>query len=328
MDRTEKLADPTLISPVLVTGTQRSGTTLLYKILAGSKAYWAHNEAYRIHSLVFDARSPPQKSELDATLLACFGEKVSRHFALDFAGDRVQAFATMMRRTAEDQGRENWCLKDPRITYFLPQYAARLPDVKFVIIVRDPRAVCRSYMQSTGYNVGRPGNWLAAAERWQQEVTLQLEFAAQNPSRTLVIHYESLISHFLIELKRLCEFLSINCDPEMAHYYKSPAQIDINERNLNVLRPPDPTKIHAWRTRLTARQVSTIETVARTTMEKLGYTSECPPRRISSAVRLAARMHDHLCREYRWQHYKAAKLLRGWGDVSSPGDTGHVAPKR
>ncbi|WP_417737608.1 sulfotransferase family protein [Rosistilla oblonga] len=293
--------------PVFVTGTQRSGTTLMHHILDCSSQFWSRNEMYPVHQLVFGRSKPSQIEQLRQQLNGFLKLDLPETTCGDNEAERVKLLATALDAAASKAGKPRWCLKDPAATYYLQEYATAFPDAKFVIMIRDPRAVCRSYLSPIGFTVGRPANWIAAAERWTNEVEGQISFANEHPDRVMLMHYESAVSQLGVELRRLCSFCEIPNEPALHLYYKHESQARIHNGNRNILTPPDPAKADKWKSTMSKRQMQTVESIAMEMLAKLRYDAMQPFTRTSRMRLATARVHDRLVREWRWQMHKLRK---------------------
>ena len=96
-----------------------------------------------------------------------------------------------------------------------------LSEAKFVFVVRDPRAVIHS-MQQVGARaaakerVAPAGRDLLADLDWINRSTSAGDcFAARNPGRCIVVHYETLVSRPEETLGGVCRFLGLKFDPQM-----------------------------------------------------------------------------------------------------------------
>lgn len=259
---------------------------------------------YSVHSLVFEERIRNRRSELTKQLEEFLSVDLSSTSFTDTKQGRVDFLSRAMAMSATSHRKRRWCLKDPRASYFLQDYVETLPEARFVITIRDPRAVCRSYMSPTGFVVGRPANWIAGAERWKREVTAQLRLQNDYPDRVLILRYEEIITALEQQVDRICEFLGIRPEPAMKNYYKRNSSITIHDGNANILRPPDPSKIDAWRKSMTTAQTLAVESVALPLMESLGYSAVHPYTPVNQLSSIASRIHDRVVREYRWQRHK------------------------
>jgi len=214
-----------------------------------------------------------------------------------------------MQLTAENAGKQRWCLKDPEATYYLDDYAQAFPTAQFIIVYRDPRAVSRSCLDPRGFTVARPANWLVAAERWNRDLDLQMEFAKRHADRVLLLKYESVVSDLAAELVRIADFLAIPNEPALANYYCNTNATGIHSGNEKVLSPPDPTRLEAWKKSMSNSAVQTVEAVTRPQMEQLGYECALPAKALSQPQRLLYRLHHKIVSEYRWQRYKLARMF-------------------
>lgn len=290
--------------PIFVTGTQRSGTTLLHHILGASSQIWSRNEMYAVHDLVFSKRKSSSEKELRELLRSFLGIELSDVPFEDTKQGRSHFLFRTLQAAANSAGKARWCLKDPRATYYLQDYADTSPTSKFIITIRDPRAVVRSYLDPRGFRVGRPANLLVGADRWRDEVKKQLDFVGNNPDRTIIISYESLVTDIAKEIERVAVFLNIPVEKSMLEYFNHAAEIRIHDGNSNILRPPDPTKIDAWRAEFSPQQVRLIESRTGEIMESLGYTCEHPFQSVSAIREAVSKFHHRIVHEYRWQMHK------------------------
>ncbi|QDS96345.1 Sulfotransferase domain protein [Roseimaritima multifibrata] len=290
--------------PIFVSGTQRSGTTLMHRILECSSDVWSCNEMYEVHEFVFGGRSRDRLARLRNELGKFLDVQVEDFNYGEGQDDPVALLATAMELAAARANKPRWCLKDPAVTYYLDEYAEAFPNARFVIMVRDPRAVCRSYLSPVGFTVGRPANWVSAAQRCHREMQRQLAFAQKCPGRVLFVNYESMVSQLDKELGRVCQFIGIQYEPAMQFYYKHQTDMKIHSGNENILTAPDISKAEKWKRTLTDRQVKTVEAIALDSMQAFGYQPMFSRGRVSATRFLIARVHDRFVREYRWQKYK------------------------
>lgn len=299
-DNSTTLTD--LGSPILITGTQRSGTTLLYRILVASRKIFCWNEMFFVHQAMFAADSKKRMAKHE------FAEKLRQRLKLDSPlsdTSKTDAFRQGMMLAAQQAGSDRWCLKDPHLSYYLPDYADAFPNAKFVILVRDGRAVCRSYLDTSTFSLGRPSNPVAAADKWCREVELQLEFMSAYPGRFLCVKYEDLVSNFRSRIQEVSEYLDLDAVGEMLRYHEDSASgTRIHAGNKNVLTPPDKERIDTWKASLTTQEVREFEFIASHTLRSLGYETESNPGRIAALRLWYRRLSDRIIQEIRWQKYK------------------------
>jgi hypothetical protein len=301
--------DSPLKSEIFLTGTQRSGTTLLHHVLDASSQIWSRNEMYEVHPLVFGNGScrRDKNRQLISLLERFLRLDLSDLYAESTQVDGATILKGAMRIEGERRGKKRWCLKDPRLSYFLDEYTDAFPDAHFIVIVRDPRAVCRSYLSKAGFTVGRPANWVTAAERWEREVKTQLQFIDRHRERATLVIYEQLLQDFEVQVRYICDRVQVEVEPQMLRYFERGTEINIHDGNENIFRPPDLGLANKWRAELTEKQIRTVESITAGTMEKLGFEPSFGVRDLSLANKWLCRLHDRVVRECRWQQHKLQK---------------------
>jgi hypothetical protein len=144
--------------------------------------------------------------------------------------------------------------KDPGDVFFLDEirafYATRRAEVRFVLTVRDPRAVLTSIHQ--GHAMGRfggyyehPAQWLAYYEHVRY---------AQQFDDVVTVEYADLVCHPAKVQRRLTEAIGwhVHLPFDQFHTAASPdfhggTGTTPESSPLNGLRPLDPTRLDAWR---------------------------------------------------------------------------------
>lgn len=95
---------------------------------------------------------------------------------------------------------------------FIPAMARTFPEMKFIILVRDPRAVAASK------NITQEKYpWLFLARQWRKLAALAWYYAHNEElmERVLVLRFEDLISDPLKTAKKICMHLGVSFTPEM-----------------------------------------------------------------------------------------------------------------
>ncbi|MDB4695143.1 sulfotransferase [bacterium] len=290
--------------PLFISGTQRSGTTLLHQIISASSQVWSQNEVYPLHRPMFAAPSAKHDRQFAAAMCEFFEVSLPPGNQPLLRKQKLTYFDDAMAAKAEQNNKCRWCLKDPQTTYYLNEYADAFPTANFLILIRDPRAVCRSYLDPRGFTVGRPTNWIVAAERWKNEVTTQLAFAKENPDKVLLVHYESLVSDLPNTIKKVCDKTDIKLEESMLSYYQQEAAVSLHDGNENITRPPDASKANSWRSQLASSAIATIEAITRPIMHELGYDASQAVTEIPFGRVTYARFCHAVISEYRWQRFK------------------------
>ena len=296
---------------LIVTGTQRSGTTLVHRVLHAEGSYFCQNEIDDLNEIAFDNRPKNKVSKgsialtkIESSLNVNLNPKLS-------ASTPASILDAALNHRAKLLNRSQWCIKDPKATYYLNEYEKAFPDARFILIFRDPRAVCRSYLDHRTFNLGRPTNLIAAALRWCREVELQLSFANSNPSKTLLLNYEDLVIDFEASCRKISQFAGIhNIERMLSYYLRQDAGTEIHAGNQNIMLPPNPELIEKWRATFSEKQISQIESVTGETMKRLGYTAIGRSQKISFFLKLYSILSDKIQQEIRWQLAKKKPKTR------------------
>lgn len=277
-------------SVFLIMGTQRSGTTLLSKVLNSHSRVFVQNET-RLPRLFRNHR--PE----DKTIL----------------GDLISFMEARVRRHAPEKELAAIGLKDPELTNYIPYLEPVISELKVIVIVRDPRGVVNSYIDNAW---GLGTNAYSGSQRWLKEVELQLELCARNPERTMILRYEDLLDGLGARLQAISSFLGINYEPSMLGYYEASSPMSSTRESRNVFTPPNPKMATKWRTDLSKRQIRIVETACSELMDKLGYSKETKPVRLTALETAYYRLHQKVVGELQLQYrlrmarWKARRAMR------------------
>jgi Sulfotransferase family len=120
-------------------------------------------------------------------------------------------------------------------------YAARRADVRFILTVRDPRAILTSiHARLTGGPDGYfldPAHWITYYDHVRY---------AQQFDDVVTVEYEDMVCHPGEVQRRLTEFIGWHVHLPFDQFHTAVAS-DFEQVNLNGLRPLDPTRLDAWR---------------------------------------------------------------------------------
>lgn len=269
-----------MLSPLFIMGTQRSGTTLLTRILS------AHPEVFI-------------QNELD--LPKVFEDSSSTEAVIK--GIEKQVYIENGSELANlVKAAPIWGLKDPQLTEYIDVLRNFLPASKFIIIVRDGRGVTNSYMENKW---GLGTNAYYGAQRWKREVEQQLEFMSEMPENFLFIRYEDIVTNFKPTLEQVCQFLECSLAPEMLEYDKQASYYNVQRENVHTFKKPDKTLSEKWKFKLSQFEIDVVENVAGDLLEKLGYKKIGQPVKLSKLQLFYFKWHQKIIGEiqiqYRWR---------------------------
>jgi hypothetical protein len=205
--------------PLFIVGTWRSGTSLLYSLLN------KHPEVALMYEGDLLMLKPlfwvPGMRKRWAVRWQFWNGAPERH-GLDHAKlmEKTRAFygtaEDIFREYARKKGARIWGDKSPNYFDALHRLARAYPAARFIIIWRDPAAICRSVINAKAVLSGeepsyfdRPG-MVHRALMSCEVLRKQCKWLIEHGFRVHQLHYESLVTHSAREMKRICRFLDIS----------------------------------------------------------------------------------------------------------------------
>lgn len=281
---------------LFILGTQRSGTTLLARVLSSHPHYFVQNEGIHIKEIFSSARS------LDE-----IKTNFNNQFCKDHNGDYINDF--LKRKKVK-----SWGYKDPQLTEYLESLELILNEseckTKFVIIVRDARGVVNSYIDNKW---GLGTNAYTGALRWKQEIQDQLNFIEKYSNLCLLIRFEDLLQNMESIIRTVCNHIDLEYVPSMMQYHQKKAEFKEKRENINTNKKPDNSIAQKWKKSLSQREIDIIEHVAKDELVQLGYEVSNNQVSISEIEKFYYQIHQKIIGEiqlqYRWRKAAIAEYL-------------------
>lgn len=200
--------------PVFVTGPDRSGTTLLYSLLATHPAISMvrRTNMWRWFYGRFGDLSDPVN--LDRALAQMVAYQRMAVLAPD--PDRLRAefvegpstygrlFDLAHRHRAERIGKPRWGDKSLHTEHHAAAVFAEYPDARIIHLMRDPRDRHASVSRRYG---GRDKGMASITGRWLASTRVGERNLASYPDRYLMIRYEDLAREPVATLQQVCRFI-------------------------------------------------------------------------------------------------------------------------
>ncbi|MDB5391462.1 MAG: hypothetical protein JWM11_7108 [Planctomycetaceae bacterium] len=222
------------------------------------------------------------------------------------AGGYDDLFLVLLMLYANARGKRRIGEKSPRHLFHVSAILKAFPQAKFMCLIRDPRAVVRSEMETTwgSKSVGRITRRWCRVARTATELQQRLQ-----PSQFRLVRYEDLVQDAEAVLKGLCEFLGEQFEPEMLNFQERPT-IEQGFRpdelwKHKTLRPVDRSRVDQWQTELTASQIAMIERRSREWLQRFGYAESGLS--VSTSRIAWATLTDRLC----WIREIVLGIIRG-----------------
>jgi hypothetical protein len=204
-------------------------------------------------------------------------------------------------------GKERWGIKDPRLTYCLHCVNRNFPDARFIIILRDGRAVSSSYIRSRW---GIATNIYYGALVWKKELELQLKFSRAYPEKCYVVRYEDLVKDPERELEDICRFLNVSYAKNMLYYYREPSYIKKTKQSENTFKEIDESIVHKWQRELTSFQIDVFESIAGDMLRQNKYELIGNEIQISRLLKWWFMIHQGIVGEIQLQYQLKSQRLR------------------
>jgi hypothetical protein len=300
-------------APFFIVGCGRSGTSLLRSILA------AHPDvAIPTESLfIIDYLRVQDRIELGKLIDLIVREPELQEWGFQYAQEDLESCGSVpavIRRLhelyAHSRGKVRWGQKTPRFVRSLDLLAVNFPDSRFIHLVRDPRAVVSSLIDSDVHR----SDPLHGVTRWINDVGAGVAFESDQPARILRTSYEHLVAEPRRSLERICEFLNLDFEPGMIEHRGGRETYGefYNNIHANLDRELSAEHRETWRRKLNPGEIGLIEFKAGNLMRRLGYEPQqepaSPPATLAARFRLR-RLWNLIPQLWRYLRYRRAYLF-------------------
>lgn len=273
--------------PILVTGADRSGTTLLYQLLAShpNVSMVRRTNMFRwFHDRFGDLAEPGNLDRCLEVMLAYDRLAAALHpdearIREEFARRRPSygaLFSVIHEQQAERRQRPRWGDKSLHTEHHAEAVFAEWPDASIIQLVRDPRdrhaSVVRRY-SGRGKGIGSvTGRWILSVRAGERNVD-------RYPDRYMLLRYEDLVHDTRAVLDRVCEMIGEPYDPMMMRMDGAiDAQDSEGNSSFETFAPGtiSPRSIGRFRSVLSPQEIRFIEMATSPWMKRLGYEQDRP----------------------------------------------------
>jgi hypothetical protein len=270
--------------PILVTGADRSGTTLLYALLASHPAISMvrRTNMWRWFDRAYGDLADPRNLD------RCLGDMLRYERLLVLRPDvgRIRSefshgepsygrlFSIFHEHHASRRGRPRWGDKSLHTEYAADRVFAELPDARMIHLVRDPRdrhaSVIRRYDGRTKGIGAVTGRWLLSERQGRRN-------AQRYPDRYLLLRYETLATSPEHTMRAVCDFIDEPFLPEMLGMGDVPDRDDFSGNSSFESFAPgviSTRSIGRYRSVLDEREIALIQRCTARAMRRHGYEPE------------------------------------------------------
>lgn len=181
----------------------------------------------------------------------------------------------LLLRSGEQHGASVVMDKSLDSIHYAPELMALYPQMRFLNVVRDPRAQVASMNRAIIHDFDTTLN----AQAWVKAHSAGRALAASHPDRVLTIRYEDFLSDQESTLRRVCQFIGLEFLPAMLDIGASQEARELSSMSAlwesNCFAPIAANK-DKFKSQLTLHEIETIETLAREHMQHYGYEPMTP----------------------------------------------------
>jgi hypothetical protein len=287
-------------APILVTGPDRSGTSLMYALLASHSNIsmsrrtnmwrWFYGKYGDLNRPADFERCLQQMLRYERMQVLQPDEDRIREEFLDGEASYGRLFALFHGHFAELRGKERWGDKSLHTEHHADQVFCEFPSARMIHLMRDPRDRYGSIKK----RYDRPQKGVAPATgRWLTSTWAARRKLRRYPDRYMVVRYEDLAARPEETLEEVCEFLGESYEPSMLSMGDAPDHGAIGgNSSFGQMEPGtiSTRSIGRFRTVLSPEEIAYIQMSCGRYMKEYGYGSESTG--LSSRERLAFLVKD------------------------------------
>ncbi len=277
-------------SPLFILGIQRSGTTLVSRMLGTSDEIALFPRETHIFPLFWNRAkylSSLEKEALKTFLLKTF-PKVNNGWTDEQAFEQLRAVLDYITTSNNDLSSAEKLLqhilsfwqsknegkiigeKTPAHIYYIKQIKRTFPTAKFILMIRDPRACALSEKMKLLNNerINKSFNLLNFMVRWASSSQLISYYQKTLTRDVHVIRYEDLITDPSFQLIKLCQFLDIDFSEKMLNVGVINSSFQDKKQKDKKFNA---TNIDRWKEKLPKHEILKIENCLHPLMQKWNY---------------------------------------------------------
>jgi hypothetical protein len=267
------------MSPVFITGMQRSGTTLLRLALNRLDNLYIPFESDFLavaakHAIKECTLNPQQvvedlledKLSKKANFLRPSNKTINNSRTI---ADVISAFYAY---NASLVNKSRWGIKTPGYLTKIHEIVGLFPDCKIVAILRDPRDI---FLSQKGISWGARDP-IKFAYLWNLNSKCLKLVSCILPKQILIVKYEELVSDFKSTLEKICIFIKEPICEDLFDFNK--AHLDMPFESIqwhkNSIRKPDKNKIGRWKTELDKYESHVLSEICKEDLHLFGYSTD------------------------------------------------------
>ena len=270
--------------PVFVAGLERSGTSLLYALLASHPniAMTRRTNLWTYFYNQYGDLADPRNLDRCIDLMMRYKRLVKlnpdaprlRREFLEGEPTYGRLFALLEQHYADHVGKPRWGDKSLNTERYADPIFAAYPEARIIHMMRDPRD--RYASSQTRWKVRRGGAGAGTAE-WLSSARLAERNRSRYPDRYRILRYETLAAHPERTMREICVFIGEDFSPDMLAMQGARRFRDLGSNSSYGAREAgviSTDSIGRFRSVLSGRQIAFIQAVAGREMRELNYEAE------------------------------------------------------
>jgi len=268
--------------PVFVAGLERSGTSLMYALLATHPglAMTRRTNMWTYFYGQYGDLSQPQNFENCLSMMMRYKrlvklkpdpERIRREFEQGSDKSYARLFALLEEHYAERAGKPRWGDKSLNTERYAEPIFEAYPGARILHMIRDPRDRYASVLKRWKVRRGDVG---AGTAMWLSSVSLGKENQRRYPDQYKVVRYETLVAQPEEMLGEICDFIGEPYSPEMITMQGAKGFREQGSNSSYGQRKPgaiSTSSIGRYRQVLSSRQIAFIQSVAKQEMQRFDY---------------------------------------------------------
>jgi len=268
--------------PVFVAGLERSGTSLMYALLATHPglAMTRRTNMWTYFYGQYGDLSQPQNLENCLSMMMRYKRlvklkpdpvRIRQDFQQSSDKSYARLFALLEEHYAERAGKPRWGDKSLNTERYAEPIFEAYPGARILHMIRDPRDRYASVLKRWKVRRGDVG---AGTAMWLSSVSLGKENQRRYPDQYKVVRYETLVAQPEEMLGEICDFIGEPYSPEMITMQGAKGFREQGSNSSYGQRKPgaiSTSSIGRYRQVLSSRQIAFIQSVAKQEMQRFDY---------------------------------------------------------
>ncbi len=231
--------------PIIVGGCQRSGTSLVRRMLDAHSRIHCGPEVKFLRDLHGDYFEDPLRHLRFTTSARSIAPEAE---LLEVLG---RAFVELHERAARRAGKARWADKNPENVLYLSDWECLLGERwLFVLVVRTPLDTLAS-IQEARFPLSIPASLEDRVDHFKRYVQAGLDYLEVHPKRSYLLRYERLVESPEEELSRLMRFAGERFEPGQLDFNKWPHEAGLEDYKIAVTSEVHAASVGRWEDILT-----------------------------------------------------------------------------